>query len=176
LALMAAMPGILASEPDARLLIVGSGPLLRTIEGCAELVNRQCGMIVVKVVEPRPDLSKLFASARVVVATATTAMEALACGTPVIAAGRTGYLGPVDENTFEESLDLLFADHGRCPSRTSAEALSRDVVSVLEDPGRFLNASRAISNRLAAEFTPDKAAQSVLGIYETVLGQTGGHR
>lgn len=165
LRLVEAMPAILEAGP-ANLLLVGEGPLLPNIEA---LIARLGLGERVRILPPRLDVSVLFNAADLAIATATTAMEALACGTPLIAAGRTGHLGPIDEANFPTALDLLFADHDRCPERVTGERLARDVAAVLDDlDGWRLKAAR-LAEKMAAEFTPRQAAESVLGIYREVV-------
>lgn len=166
-ALIAAMPAILRSEPDARLLIAGSGPMYDSIVHSAAIANRELGEVIA--VRPAlPDVAPLFSSSSVVVATATTAMEALACGVPVIAAGRTGYIGIIDLTSLNLGLDLLFGDHGRCPDPVDAEIIAKDIVTALRDNADLKASSDRIAERMATEFTPVSAARSLIGIYEVV--------
>jgi len=166
--LIKALPAVLAEAPDARLLIVGSGPKLNEISKRADEFNRDHGDII-RVDGPRPDVSDLYNIADVVVATAATAMEAMACGASLVAAGRTGYLGRITEHNFDDAHDLLFADHGRCPRQTSATALAADILEVLGSSTAAGSTSQALAARFARDFTPDKAAENVITLYERVI-------
>jgi len=168
LALLKALPTVVAKVPGARLLIVGTGPWFERIAAEATRLNEHLGPVA-HVEGPRLELSDLFNAASVVVATATTAMEAMACGAPLIAAGRTGYAGLMDRANFARGLDLLFADHGRCPRPVSAGALREDLLRVLGDRDGCRAEAARLAGRMAAEFTPRRAAESVLAIYDDVL-------
>lgn len=169
LALIDAMPIILKQHPAVRLLIVGSGPVFDSIashSAAADGCVREC----IKVEGSRDDVHLLFNLACVVVATATTAQEALACGAPLIAAGRTGYLGPICGEDFDWALDVLFGDHGSCPSTTTPQALARDILRVLDDEDKWRSEAFGLSERVRREFSPRSAAESVLAVYEKVVG------
>lgn len=166
LRLIEAMPRVIAVEPKARLRIVGTGEMFERIKAAACVENRAA---FVTVEGPRPDLSDLFNTADVVVATAATAMEALACGAPLIAAGRTGYIGPVDQANFDSALGLLFGDHGRCGRETSASTLAADILRILDERRHWRSQGEVLAGRMATEFNPTAAAKSVLAVYGKVL-------
>lgn len=170
--LIKAMPEILAKEPGARLLIVGSGPMLDEIKKRSDASNQRSPAMI-RVDGPRHDVSDLFNMADVVVATAATAMEAMTCGAPTIAAGRTGYLGLISESRFDEGHDLLFGDHGHCPRETSAGLLTTDVLKVLADPAGAKSAAAAIAIRMARDFSPASVAENVITLYQRVIREVG---
>lgn len=166
--LIDAMETILKAETKARLLIVGSGEKFDSIASRAETAKRSLGDVI-RVETAHMDVSSLFNMSSITIATATTAMEALACGAPLIAAGRTGYIGLVTRNNFDMASDLLFADHGKSPHETTSELLTRDIIDALLIQGAILEDSVVIAKTMAECYTPTKAAESVLGIYELVL-------
>jgi len=170
--LIKAMPRILAKEPETKVLIIGSGPAFNKIQRRVERFNETHGEII-HIEPPRLDVSDMFNVATVVIATATTAMEAMACGAVLIAAGRTGYLGLMSLERFDEGQDLLFADHGRCPQQTTADLLACDILEVFEDKTGCKEGALAVAKRMASEFSPEIAAEYLLSIYTTVLQEAG---
>ena len=168
LCLLRALPRIRQVVPGTRLLLVGSGPETGAIRALAEQVTAQHGPIA-RLEPPRLALAELWNLAAVGVATATTALEAMACGAPLIAAGRTGYLGPMTQANFGRGLDLLFADHGRCPARTTPDRMETDVVRVLTAREAARAEAEALAAKVLAEFNPTVVAEHVLGIYEELL-------
>lgn len=172
LELMKAMPAVREKHPEATLLVAGSGQAFSTVAAYGRMLE-QVSPGSVRVEGPRDDVHHLCRLASVVVGTATTAMETLACGTPLIAAGRTGYLGPVDRAGFDAALDVLFGDHGRCPRRTSAALLERDIAAILSDEGGRKSEALALAQRMAEYYNPARAAEQVAAIYETAI-QVGG--
>lgn len=166
--LLDAVPEILRQEPRARILIIGAGPGFGRVEAGVARIAARLGPMV-RIEHARDNLAAAFNSASVVLATAATAMEALACGAPVIAAGRTGYLGPLTRDRFRHGVEVMFADHGRCPRVVSPRVLAEDIVSVLRDNERWRAESASMAKTLENEFTPANAASHVLSIYERVI-------
>lgn len=63
----------------------------------------------------RRDIPDLLSLADVVVATGRSALEALAVGKPVLAAGRAGYLGLMTPELWQPARESNFGDHGLLP-------------------------------------------------------------
>ncbi|MEN6356207.1 MAG: glycosyltransferase family 4 protein [Armatimonadota bacterium] len=168
LELIKAMPDIMQRVPEARLLIIGGGPAYDRIVESAATFNKQYGQII-SVQPSRLDVSRLFKLADIAVATATTAMEILAHGTPLVAAGRTGFVGLVEPDNFDMAYDLLFGDHGKCPRQTHSGLLSTSVLSVLQNKTQWKVKADIVADRVRREFTPAKAAESLLAIYRDVI-------
>lgn len=174
LELLKAMPGIIEKCSDARLFIAGAGECFGQIAQAWKSMDKGCRDMVT-VQGPRDDVEDLCNLASVMIATATTATEALACGAPLIAAGRTGYFGPVDCANFDAAFDLLFADHGVCPHKVTAEALERDVTMMLRNENESKAEALELAKRVAEEFSPMRAAGQVIDIYGRVM-QAGAAR
>jgi hypothetical protein len=137
-----------------------------------ETLNARHG-VAARLEEPRLDLAPLLRSADVVVATATTALEALACGTPVVAAGRTGYVGPVSTGTFDAARCVLFGDHGRCARPVRAEHLVEGIAEVLGNLEHWRAEAGALATEISSHYTMGDAAADMLGVYERVLARAG---
>lgn len=166
-ALLEAMRGVSAVVPGVRLVLVCAGG--RSAEVARALDDAAAAGVTVLVAEPRPDLTDLFRRADVVVAAATTAIEALACGAPVIAAGRTGYEGIVTTERFEAAHDTLFGDHEGPTQAVERDLLERDLVTVLSNRESYRAASAGLAERTRQEFDPARAAAEVLAVYEAAL-------
>lgn len=117
---------------------------------------------------PRPEVIQLLTHATVFVCPSVyeplgiVNLEAMACGTPVVASrvggipevvddGRTGLLVPVDD-AFEPSL-------------------ARALDSVLGDPGTARRMGEAGRERAVGEFGWDAVARRTVGLYEKILKQ-----
>ncbi len=150
-------------QVDARLLVVGDGPLLRS---CRALVPRDVAEDVVfagRVDDERPDW---YATADVVCATAQgpsggiTLLEAMAAGKPVLASDVEGYRDVVQ--------------HGREGELLSPEdegAWARALVRLSREPARA--AAYGERGRMAAQrHAWPQIAREVLGLYRT-LGVRG---
>jgi glycosyltransferase involved in cell wall biosynthesis len=168
--LLRGSPAILRRWPNARLLLVGHGPGTARVREAIERLNADHPGAA-RLEAPRLNLAPIFRSADVVVATATTALEALACGTPVVAAGRTGYVGPVSSAAFPAAQAVLFGDHGQCARPVRAEYLVDGIAEVLGDADRWRAETAALADEIASRFTTKDAAADMVGVYERVLAR-----
>jgi glycosyltransferase involved in cell wall biosynthesis len=132
-ALLEALPEIHRRWSDLHLVMVGEGPEHSALARHALEVNRSLGTELAHLVGPRSDVEHWMSLGTVCICTANTALEAMACGRPTIAAGRTGYFGLVSPANFEAARALCFADHGASPAANTPEGFMRDIAGVLMD-------------------------------------------
>jgi len=137
LALCEAMPALNAGHPGVQVLIVGNGSRLERVRVAAAAANRRLGRGAVSCLAGRGDVDRLLSLADAVVGGATVALEGLACGKPVVAAGKGGYFGPLTPDNLEAAAKCHFGDHGRLAPVTP-EALVAGLGRALEaSPGDF---------------------------------------
>ncbi len=176
LALLEALPLLLEDVPAAQVVFVGDGPKLDRIRKTAARLNDSLGRRVVRVVGPRTDIPEVMNAADVVIAAATTAIEALACGTPTVAFGRTGYFGIVTPDNLEGARAVCFADHGHLPARVSALRLADDLNWLLKDRAAARRDTEAIRAALAERYSVDRMAEQIEQVYHQVVGHVAaGH-
>jgi glycosyltransferase involved in cell wall biosynthesis len=132
-ALLDALPSLRTAHPQLQLLLVGEGPESGALEKHIQSLNTKTSSAIARMIGPRRDVERFMALATIAVCTANTALEAMACGAPTIAAGRTGYFGLVTPENFEAARALCFADHGTSPATNSAAAFVQEVNAVLAD-------------------------------------------
>ncbi len=168
LALLGALPLVL-EEMEAMAVFVGDGPGLKRIRDAAQRLNETSGRTVAKVVGARTDIPEVMNAADAVVAAATTAIEALASGTPTVAFGRTGYFGIVTPDNLESARAVCFADHGRLTPRVSALRVADDVTWLLRDRAAARRDAEAIRGLIAERYSVDRMAEDLEGIYRHVL-------
>lgn len=158
-ALIAAMEALDKQVPGVELLLIGQGPEEEALMRAAQEINHRLARRAVFWLGGRADIPRLLSLASVVVATATVALEAMACGRPVVAAGKGGYLGVVTPDNLERADDTCFGDHEETAPVTPAR-LATDLGALLQDPaevarlatfGREMAESRYSIPRLASE-------------------------
>jgi|HigsolmetaGSP12D_1036236.scaffolds.fasta_scaffold00107_14 glycosyltransferase involved in cell wall biosynthesis len=98
--------------PNSLTVLAGPGVYLPVLRKAAQAVNRKHGRTVVQVRQAMSDPRLLYGSSDVVVGTGRVALEAMACGKPVLAAGASGYFGPVTPASMNRAIRLHFGDHG----------------------------------------------------------------
>ena len=169
LALLEALPLVRDRVPGTSLVLVGSGPELKRIAARTERLNQAIGERVVAAVGSRTDVPQVMNAADVVVATATTAIESLVCGTPTIAFGRTGYFGVVAAENLERARAVCFADHGRLPGRTCPQKVAGDLISLLSDSGAARRSAAAVRALIARDYSVEGMIDQIEAAYREAL-------
>ncbi|MGE5552917.1 MAG: glycosyltransferase family 4 protein [Betaproteobacteria bacterium] len=102
-------------------VFVGIGDLYPALEQVRLQAGSATGREALRLLGFRRDLPQLLSLADVVVATGRAALEALAVGKPVVAAGRVGYLGLVTPDNWDRARATNFGDHGTLPKPDHTE-------------------------------------------------------
>jgi glycosyltransferase involved in cell wall biosynthesis len=145
--LIEAMKQIVAQEPDTRLVICGTGTLLPELQAVARSngVERNitfAGLVDNALVAQYCAAADLFVLPSILEALPTVAVEALACGTPVVSADNPGGI----------ELHGVFGDDVRVVRREDPRALAAAVLDSLSEPRRTLpDTATTIQQRFRAE-------------------------
>ncbi|MDR1588655.1 MAG: polysaccharide pyruvyl transferase CsaB [Oscillospiraceae bacterium] len=132
-ALIEAAPGLARAIPELRVVIVGGGDAEYEFRETAARVNAESGREVVTLTGARTDINGFLAACDLFVGVSRAALEAAACGKPVVLAGSEGYLGVLAEDTLERAVATNFACRGY--RETSAERLGEDIAEFFRDFG-----------------------------------------
>jgi lipopolysaccharide heptosyltransferase II len=135
LAAIEAMEALQRSVPGVELVVVGQGPEERAVAVAAERTNVRLGRKAVFALGGRGDIPRILSLGDAVIGTASVALEAMACGKPVVAAGKGGYFGIVRPGNLDEADTSCFADHVEVGEVTPG-ALEKDLAALLSDPGQ----------------------------------------
>jgi glycosyltransferase involved in cell wall biosynthesis len=169
LALIEALPLVRAEALDVRLVLVGEGGELDRLSLEAAKLNRSAGTTLVTIAGPRTDIPLVMNTGDLVVATATTATESLACATPTIAFGRTGYFGLVTPDNFERARAVCFADHGHLRRDLGADELAGDLVSLLSDlPAARMQAAE-VRKTITERYNVESMVEQIESVYRDVV-------
>lgn len=158
--LIEAMNEVVRVHPDTRLIICGTGPLLGELQAIARSsgVERHvtfAGLVDNALVARYVAAADLFALPSLLEALPTVAVEALACGTPVLSTDNPGGL---------ELNDVFGPDVSIVP-REQPLALAAAIVHFLRHKRRTLPATR---ETIARGFRAEAAASQYRAIYEKV--------
>lgn len=159
--LLDAMNEVIRTHPDARLVICGAGPLADELKQLARSTGVEghvtfAGLVDNRVVAHYCRAADVFALPSLLEACPTVALEALACGTPVVAADSPGGV---------ELNDLFGVDVTVVP-REHPTALARAMVELLENKRRTRPSTRELIER---EFRPAAVAAAFHAVYERAL-------
>ncbi len=161
---------ILASEQVARKnssfisVLVGYGAYRIQLSQLAKQVNQRLGRAAVRVLPPTTHMENYYRAANLVVGTGRVALEAMACGKPVITAGISGYEGIIGPKTWRRSVAHQFGDHGAI-KRTTVRALSHDIHRLLAQPQLANLSGRFARTGVCQEFSIRQAAKSTRQVY-----------
>ncbi len=151
-----------------QLLILGDGPLLKSVYESGQKINRCYNFKIVNVLGRREDLAEIMNLSDLVIGTATVALEAMACRKPVIGVGRFGYLGIVSEENFKFAVETLFCDHAAGEELTT-EKIASDISKIIFD-NSYANSIAEFGLKVIKEkFNIDKAAEDLEQIFQKYL-------
>ncbi len=119
--------------PDVELVLVGQGPEEQAVARAAQRMNERLGRQAVFALGGRSDIPRILSLGSVAIGTASVTLEAMACGLPVVAAGKGGYFGIVRPENLARAEASCFADH-EAVGRVSPERLREDMELLLSDP------------------------------------------
>jgi glycosyltransferase involved in cell wall biosynthesis len=91
--------------------IIGDGPGFNDIKDTTDRINNSSNEKFIHLFGERTNMINLYSNSDCVVGTGRVALEAMACGKPLVAAGNEGYLGLLTQNNFNEALKGYLADH-----------------------------------------------------------------
>ena len=145
----------------ATLLIAGTGDLAEPLRQRAESLGlgtsvRFLGLVPNEEVARLVAAADLFVLSSVLEATPTVALEALACGTPVVSTDNPGGL----------ELGALFGDDLTVVPRQAPEALADAVAGFLRAPRRT---RKETAERIASSFRLSGVAEQYLALYQAAL-------
>jgi D-inositol-3-phosphate glycosyltransferase len=161
--LLEALSEIIRTHPDTRLVVCGTGPLLDDIKSAARSWGVEghvtfTGALGSAAVSRFDAAADAFVLASKLVSCPTGALEALACGTPVIATDNPGGL----------ELREIFGFDVTIVPRENPLALARALVHLFEAKRRVRPATIDVLER---EFRPDHVFAQYRALYEEALSR-----
>ena len=159
--LIEAMPKVLRTYPDTRLIVCGSGPLLEELQQRAAVAGVAAhvvfpGQLDNDAIATYCAAADVFVLPSLLEACPTVALEALACGTPVISADNPG----------GRELHEIFGDDLRVVPRESGRALASATIDRLAHPRRTHETTAA---RIEQEFRPKTVHLRFRDVYRRAI-------
>jgi phosphatidyl-myo-inositol dimannoside synthase len=161
--LIEAMNEIIRTHPDTKLVICGTGELGSELQACARSAGVErhvtfAGLVDNALVAKYCAAADLFVLPSILEALPTVAVEALACGTPVVSSDNPGGL----------ELNDVFAHDVAIVPKEQPLPLARAIVDFLLEKRRTTEATREAIER---EFRPMGIASKYDGIYRDVIAE-----
>ena len=161
--LLEAMPGVIREHPDTRLVMCGAGALLPELRAVARSAGVEehvtfAGLVDNAVVARYCAAADLFVLPSLLEALPTVAVEALACGTPVISSDNPGGI----------ELHGVFGDDVAVVPKERPDALAAAINAALRQKRRALPSTRTT---IEQRFRADAVASQYFDVYAEVIGR-----
>jgi glycosyltransferase involved in cell wall biosynthesis len=116
----------------------------------------------------------LYWAADLVIGTGRVALEAMACGKPVLAVGVSGYSGPVTRQSLQRSIRIHFGDHGSNAPATS-QLIASGILEMLKRQKRLQQLGQFGRDAVVRRFSVVNVAQKMLQIYRSTVKPENGN-
>lgn len=156
---------------DVRLLIVGGGSESQRIEEHAREQQELSGERFIEMVGEVDNIHTYYAASDVVIGTGRVALEAMASGRPVLAAGSRGYAGIIRPEIYNSAWNTWFGDHD-AEWRVTRRGLVRDLKEVMLMSGNRLSSLvEANLQQVRKMYQISRSCQEIMRIYERAMRQ-----
>lgn len=169
MALAAAARELEREAPGTQVVLVGSGPRLDQVRVRAEQANRELGRQAVICTGGRGNVEAVLRAATAVVGTATVALEGMATGKPVVAAGKAGMVGLLTPENLTQAAQVNFGDHGALPPVTSS-GLAAALQPVLVDAAERERLARFGREVVLKHYTTERMAELAEEVCQEATG------
>jgi glycosyltransferase involved in cell wall biosynthesis len=162
--LIEAMPQVLRAVPNVQLVLVGDGPLRRELEEFARRRGLE-GKVQFTGAQPPSGVRSFLQQAKVLVLPSVqegqgvVLLEAMACGTPVVASSVDGIP------------DVVSSDSGRLVAPRAPGPLADAIVSLLSDPTLWARMSRTAREQAVSRFSWEKIAAKFIDLYQRLTAR-----
>lgn len=161
--LLEAMPGVIREHPDTRLVICGTGALLQELRAVARSAGVEphvtfAGLVDNAVVARYCAAADLFVLPSLLEALPTVAVEALACGTPVVSSDNPGGV----------ELNGVFGEDVAVVPKERADRLAAAITAGLRAKRRTLPSTRTT---IEQRFRADAVARQYFDVYAEAIGR-----
>jgi glycosyltransferase involved in cell wall biosynthesis len=163
-------PKVLAAIPDLKLLIVAFGKRPVSLESKVEAINQQFGHEMIRFTGLRKDIPRICAVSDLVIGAGRVALEAMACGRPVIAVGENRFIGLLTPQSIKEGMYTNFGDCCRYQP-VDWSRLTQSTVDVLKNKKEVDELGRWGRQVVVEQFDLEKVTAQVEEVYEKVLAK-----
>lgn len=161
--LISAMPQINATTA-AKAVIIGGGEKLGELKAEAERINSALGREAVLLLGALSDVRDYIRACDVFASPSRAALEAMACGKPVIVGGSQGYIGIFDESAISRAVSTNFCCRGE--PLVQSDVLARDICRLLTSDSAYLAALGEYNRRFILEnYSAARMADDHMAVY-----------
>lgn len=149
-------------------LIAGDGKLRDSMELEAERVNQIANRKIVSFLgwQSELELANLYNNADLVIGPGRCAIEAMACGTPVIAIGSKTYIGLVDQDNFNDAIYSNFG--GGTKSTLVTGNMFNEIQEIVNDKKQLLLLGKGCQQLVKSYFDQQLLDSQLLSVYKLI--------
>ncbi|QHW31011.1 glycosyltransferase family 4 protein [Paenibacillus rhizovicinus] len=152
-------------------VIAGSGNQAAAIAELAETVNLECGATFIHLVGSQMQMRDYYNLGDLVVGTGRVALEAMACGKPLLAIGNHGYFGFVNPPVYSEAWQYYFGDHDS-KERPSEQRIGEAIREAFASAGKLEEMGRQGQAWARDNFLIRDKAIQMKRLYDALLPKT----
>ncbi|WP_138754377.1 glycosyltransferase family 4 protein [Paenibacillus sinopodophylli] len=153
------------------LIVVGDGSKYEAIKALAAFIEEECGRKFIHVIGKQAQMNACYNAADIVVGTGRVALEAMACGKPVLAIGNHGYFGWVEPSSYEQAWKQYFGDHGS-NAAYSRYLFASEIGEGCRSPARMQSLGAEGKRWVEHTFHIDSIIHQVMDVYRSANGET----
>lgn len=156
---------IAIKNPQFVALLIGPGSRRVKLVKLANQINRRLRRKAILIRPAMFNIQQAYAAADIVVGTGRVAIEAMACGKPVVAIGVAGYSGTVRKQNINKMIQYQFGDHGAL-SKLSVAKLTKDIRSLLGNPMKARKMGDFNAKLAQRKFSVQTTGSRMLKVYK----------
>lgn len=148
-------------------VIVGDGNQYDEIRQLAQKVHEEIGETFIHMAGNQKMVRDYFSLGDIVVGTGRVALEAMACGKPVLAIGNHGFFGLVTPSTYGQAWSHYFGDHDST-CKPSEQLIAESLRSALADKKALQRVGIQGRSWVAQHFDIHKIVERIIYVYKQV--------
>lgn len=152
------------------LIVAGDGEDFKEICEVSDRVNSEANRKFIHILGKRTDVAEIFSLASLAISVSRSALEAMACGKPVILAGGEGYMGLLTEKNIDAAISNNFT--GRTSdNEISVQILKKEILEFLHPSNEERRSELGNLGRKVVKerFSIEAMAQNTVDIYTKLL-------
>lgn len=153
------------------LVVIGDGPKYEALKELSAFIQEESGQRFIHVLGKKARMNEYYNIADIVVGTGRVALEAMACGKPVLAVGNHGYFGWVEPSNYEQAWSHYFGDHGSYAAY-SRYLFASEIGQGCRDLPRLKVLGAEGKRWVERKFHIDPVIQEVMGVYRAAIDKT----
>ncbi|MDF2681202.1 MAG: glycosyltransferase [Brevibacillus sp.] len=152
---------------DLHIVVVGTGALAFHVHELARNLNKMKKETYIHVVGEQTDVKPYYQRSDLVIGTGRVALEAMACGKPLLAIGNHGFVGLITPEHYVKAWDCYFGDHDSI-EKPSPALIAEALRQALRDRGALRTIGIRGREWISSHFDIVQKGQEILDLYERV--------